>query len=72
MKRLRRFLGSAAGVNLDIADYIEPSMEKWLMITDMMYMCTIGSGEMEISAIEWSMVYNTVPAEGVMLSDDAE
>ena len=37
--------------DLDIADYIEPSMEKWLMITDMMYMCAMGSGEMEISAI---------------------
>ena len=45
------FSGPAAGVNLDIADYIEPSMEKWLMIIDMMYMCTVGSGEMEISAI---------------------
>ena len=38
------FLCPAAGVNLDIVDYIEPSMEKWLMITDMMYMCTMGSG----------------------------
>ena len=45
------FSGQAAGVNLDIADYIGPSMEEWLMIIDMMYMCVVGSGEMDISAI---------------------
>ena len=38
------FSGPAAGVNLDIVDYIEPSMEEWLMITDMM------------SCVPWALV----------------